>query len=213
MLSYSQARLTFFGGAQLTTAQYSVNDIKQTTDYKQGYMGGLALRVPWDGNLFFYPALYYSLKGYKVTLKDQAYPPDSSATNDNTTLHTVELAPLLQLNLSKNPSHVFIRFGPAIDYNVKGTETFDTKNGGSVTRAMPFSYWDYGFVTASGIFHLGFEAKGGFQMFAFGEYGLGNLNNADYGPSITHLVAGFSLGWIFGGTQNKMDKFMSKQRH
>ena len=34
-----------------------------------------AAKVVFDNQFFFYPSIYYSLKGYKVTLKDPAFPP------------------------------------------------------------------------------------------------------------------------------------------
>ena len=66
--SFSQVKLAAFGGPQLTTAKYKVNEEKQPTQFKPGFQLGATLKVPFDHQLYFGPAVYYSMKGYKVRL-------------------------------------------------------------------------------------------------------------------------------------------------
>lgn len=195
--------LVLFGGPQATSARYTVNNIKQPSEFKYGVMAGIGAKVPFDGPLFFFPSIYYSQKGYKVTLNNPSFPPTELAKNNNTILHTIEVAPLFQVDLSKQPSHFFIRFGPAVDFVFAGREKFDTVNVSSgsratVSRNMVFSFGDYGRFTASGIFHLGYETPKGLILFAHYAHGIGNLNNADGGPKILNRIIGISAGWIFG---------------
>src|SRR5215218_11443598 len=103
--SFSQVRLGVFGGPQMTTAKYKIDEEKQPTDFKPGFQLGASLKVPFDNQLYFAPALYYSMKGYKVTFKSPAFPPSELAINNETTLHTIELAPLLHFDFSTQPSH------------------------------------------------------------------------------------------------------------
>lgn len=199
---FAQVKLAAFAGPQATSAHYTVRDSKQTTSYKYGFMAGGGVKVPFDNQLYFFPSIYYSLKGYKVDLKDPSFPPGPNALNNNTTIHTIEICPMLQLDLSNKPSHPYIRFGPAVDFAFSGKESFDTlSNGGTPVRfshPMVFSFGDYGRYTASANLHLGYESEKGFTVFAFYEHGFGSLNNADKGPKIFHRIWGISLGWMFG---------------
>ena len=160
-------------------------------------MAGAGLKVPFDNQLYFFPAVYYSLKGYKVDFNRFAFPPDELATNNNTTIHTIEIAPLLQIDLSKKPSHPFVRFGFTVDFAFSGKERFDISSGGGTTieRDMKFSFGDYGRYTGSANLHFGYETQKGLMVFAHTTYGLGSLNNADGGPRIVHRIYGISLGW------------------
>lgn len=199
LFSRAQLQIALFGGPQATSAHYTVRDIKQPNDYKLGVMAGAGLKVEFENQLYFFPAMYYSLKGYKVTLNDPAFPPTEYAKNNNTTIHTIEIAPLLQVDFSKKPSHFFVRFGPAIDFAIKGREKFDTANNGhtgTIDRDMVFSFDEYGRYTASGNIHFGYETQKGFMIFAHYAHGIGSLNNNDGGPVILHRIFGLSVGWL-----------------
>src|ERR687883_898709 len=102
---HSQSSFGVFAGPQTTTAKYSVTGFKQSTQYKQGFIAGFGWKVPFENHLFFSPAAFYSLKGYRVTFDHYAFPPDTTATNNNTSIHTFELAFLLQFDFSTKPSH------------------------------------------------------------------------------------------------------------
>src|SRR5215203_3126224 len=197
-VSFSQVRVSIFGGPQMTTAKYKVNDEKQPTEFKPGLQLGGTLKVPFDKQLYFGPAIYYSMKGYKVTLNSPSFPPSEKAINNETTIHTIEVAPLLHLDFNTQPSHFFIKFGPAIDFALSGKEKFDTIGGaGSVERSMKFAFTEYGRVTAQAILHFGFESEKGYTVFAHYAEGMGSLNNADNGPRIKHRIVGLSFGWFF----------------
>ena len=185
-----------FAGAQATSVEYRIDDVIQPNSYKYGAMGGVALKVPFENRLYFFPALYYSKKGYKVDFNRFSFPPGPEAKNNNTNIHTIEFSPMLHLDLTKNESHPFVRFGPAVDFAFSGTEQFDT-TGGRVKRPMVFSFGDYGRITASLNIHLGYEFKSGLMIFGHYAHGLGDMNNADGGPYIVHRVAGISIGWRF----------------
>ena len=201
LISNAQVRMAAYAGPQATSARYMVDDKKQPTSWKFGAMAGISAKVPFDNQLYFFPSVYYSLKGYKVTLNDPAFPPTEFAKNNNTTLHTIAIAPLFQIDFNKNISHPFVRFGPSVDLALSGREKFDTvsRNGvtGPVDRPMLFSFGDYGRITAQMIVHLGYETESGLMVFAFYEHGIGSMNNADDGPRILHRIAGVSVGWLF----------------
>ncbi len=201
IFSHGQVKFAAFAGPQATSARYTVRDMKQPTDFKAGVMAGLGLKVPFDHQLYFFPSIYYSLKGYKVTLNSPAFPPTQLAKNNNTSLHTIEVAPLFQIDFTTQPSHFFVRFGPAVDFAISGKEKFDTVSAtgvpGQVKRSMLFSFGDYGRYTASGNAHFGYETSKGLMIFVWYAHGIGSLNNADDGPHILHRIIGLSAGWYF----------------
>jgi hypothetical protein len=198
---HAQVKLAMYAGPQITNVVYKVREAVQPTEQMNAVMGGLSLKVPFEKNLYFFPSAYYSRKSFKVDLKDGAYPPSEKAINNEMDLHTIEFAPLLQLDFSKKPTHLFIRFGPAFDFAFGGRETFDTLNTtgstGSVSRDVNFSFTAYGRYTTSLNGHLGFQSGAGFMIFAHYAHGLGSRNNGDYGPRIIHRTGGISLGWLF----------------
>jgi hypothetical protein len=189
----AQVQWSVFAGPQLTTASYAIQSVKQKTSYKPGFQLGIGLKVPFEGSLYFAPAAYYSLKGYKVDFTRFVYPPDIKATNNNTSFHTVELAALLQYDFNTQPGHFYIKAGPSLDFQVFGKEKFDTLTG-QVDRSIPFGYDKYGHYSANMLLQLGYELKNGFFLYGQYSHGLANINNNDYGPSIRHRVFGISIG-------------------
>src|SRR6476661_2453009 len=91
IVCHSQNLFGIFAGGQATTARYSVTDISQSTDHKYGFTSGACIKILFDVNLYFSPAIFYSMKGYKVQFNHYAYPPDTAAINNNTTIHTLEV--------------------------------------------------------------------------------------------------------------------------
>jgi hypothetical protein len=197
--------LSVFGGAQLTTAKYKVDEIKQPTDFVTGFQLGATIKIPFENNLYFAPAMYYSKKGYKVILNQPSFPPTELAINNETSLHTLEISPMLQYDFSKDPGHFFMKLGPAIDIAFAGKESFDTKEGKHIDRDMKFSFADYGRFTAQAVLHFGYQASNGLSLFAHYAEGLGGLNNADGGPVIKHRIVGLSLGWVLHKNPNVLD--------
>ncbi len=194
----SQLQWGFFGGPQMTGARYFINNQKQSTSFKQGFNLGVGCKVPFQHRLYFTPAFFYSLKGYKVNFTQYVYPPDSLAIDNNTTIHTVELTPLLDIDLSDQPSHFFFRFGPSLDFQIHGTEKYHLANGTLVTHTMKIrTDGDYGFVGANLIGQLGFETSKGFYILAHYSHGIGSINNEDRGPRIYHQALSLILGFYF----------------
>jgi hypothetical protein len=201
----TQVKFAALAGPQFTGARYTINEKKQSTSYKAGLMAGIGLKVPFENRLYFFPSVYYSLKGYKVDFNTPSYPPTQLAVNNNTTIHTIEVAPLFQVDLSPNLSHPFIRFGASVDFALGGKESFDTLNAsgirGNVRHKMLFAYTDYGRYTASGLLHFGYESSKGWMLYASYTHGIGSLNNADYGPHILHRIIGITGGYYFAEKQ------------
>jgi hypothetical protein len=202
---HSQSRFGIFAGPQTTSAKYSVTGIKQPTNYKQGFSAGIGLKIPFESHLFFSPAAFYSLKGYKVKFNHYAFPPDTTATNNNTSIHTIELAFLLQVDLGKKPSHFFIKAGPSLDFQIAGKEKFNLKTGAAVDRNMSYGFTTYGHYSANLLMQLGFESSSGFMIFGQYTLGLSNLNNADNGPTIKHRAYGISVGKYFNKKKLVLD--------
>lgn len=193
---YSQVEVGFFAGPQATAARYTILNQKQKTELKYGFQAGVGFKVPFEDKLYFAPAGFYSLKGYKVSFTEFRYPPDTAAKDNNTTIHTFELAAMLQYDFNSDPNHVFIKIGPSLDFHLFGKEKFNLKNGSAVNRNMKFSTdGDYGHFSANMLMQLGYETGSGFFIFAQYTHGMASTNNADYGPKIRHRAYGVSLGF------------------
>ncbi|MBA2499883.1 MAG: PorT family protein [Chitinophagaceae bacterium] len=192
--SQGPPELGVFAGPQITSAHYTVEGEKQETTYKFGYQAGVLLKVPFDNHLFFSPNVYYSLKGYDVTLKNGSYPPSTLAKNNNTTIHTIEVGGFLQYDFKKEPGGFFVKAGPAFDFVFSGQETFTLADETIVDQPMKFSFGDYGRITASLNVQFGYETRSRYMFFAHYAHGLGSMNNADGGPQIKHRIIGISVG-------------------
>ena len=193
----SQVSYGVFAGPQVTGAHYSIRDKKQESSSKIGVNAGFQIKVPFEGRLSFAPSVMYNLRGYKVKFDRPAFPPDSSAIDNNTSYHTFELAFLLQHDFNLKPGHFFIRGGPSLDFILAGNETFNTNMNTTIDRPMKFSFGDYGAYLASVILQFGYEAKKGLFAYAHYNYGLSSMNNADNGPHIGNRAFGFTIGKYF----------------
>ncbi len=193
----SQSEFGIFAGPQMMSARYDIGGTKQKTEYKYGFQLGGMMKVPFDGNLYFAPAVFYSMKGYKVTYSKFVYPPDPAAIDNDVTLHNFEIAALLQYDFSNAPGHFFIKAEPSIETQLFGKEKFNKINGEQVSRNMKFSFADYGRFGASLLGHFGYETESGLTIFAHYTFGVGNISNTDGGPSIRHRAFGISIGKFF----------------
>lgn len=201
----AQNQVGIFVGPQATTAKYTINGINQSTDTKYGFHLGGVFKVPFEGRIYFTPSAFYSMKGYKVAFNQRAYPPDTLASDNNTTLHTFEVAALLQVDFGKKENHLFVRGGPSLDFQLKGKEKFNLKNGTLVNRNMPFGFDKYGHFGANLLLQFGYETKNGISLAALYGHGIGNINNADYGPSIRHRAYGLSIGKYLSRRKSTID--------
>lgn len=192
-----QNQVAIFAGPQASTANYFVNNQRQETKMKYGFHAGVGMKVPFDGFLYFAPAAYYSYKGYDVKLAIPNSLPDINAIDNDTRFHSFELAALLQFDLSSNPSHLFIKAGPALDFMLFAKEKFNQASGSSVSRTMKFGPGEYGRYSANLITQLGFEKDGGFLVYFQFTHSPANLSNSDGGPSIKHKVFGLTIGKYF----------------
>lgn len=190
----AQTRFAFFAGPQASTVHYVVRGSEQSTDFKFGFQAGAGAKIEFDNRLYFTPAIYYSLKGYKVVLKQAAYPPGLLAINNNTTVHTLETAFLLQFDFSNRASHFFLKGGPSLDFQLAGREKFDLDDGSQINRKMKYGFGDYGRYAASAILQVGYETASRYIFYVHYAHGLANLNNADEGPSVYYRVIGISIG-------------------
>lgn len=186
-----------FAGPQATSANYKIRDSKQKTDYKFGFHIGGMMKVPFESNLYFAPAAFYSMKGYKVTFNRPSFPPDSTAIDNNTTFHNFELAALLQLDFSNKPGHFFIKAGPSLDFQLKGKETFKRQSDPQVSRNIKFGFADYGHYSANFLAQLGYETADGLIISGQVTLGLTNIINTDKGPQVLHNAFGISIGKYF----------------
>ena len=195
---YAQVEVVIFGGPQISTAKYTVNGKKQSTTNKYAIQFGTNLKIPFENKLYFSPAAFYSLKGYKVKLNQPSFLPDTSAIDNNATIHTFEIAALLQYDFSTRPKHFFVKFGPSLDFQLSGKEKFNRSNNTQADQKMVFNFEKYGRYGANMLLQLGYETSKGFLISGQYTHGIGSINNADFGPRIWHRVFGISFGKYLG---------------
>jgi hypothetical protein len=200
--AFSQVQTFIFAGLQGNNARYTIKDSRQNTSFKPGGQAGIGMKIPFEGRLSFVPSFFYSMKGYKVKFNQSSPFPDSTAINNSTTIHCVELGALLQHDFSADPDHFFFRIGPSLDFQLFGKEEFQTNINTTVSRTMPFSFGEYGNYSANAHAHLGYETAGGFFVYAQYTYGLASINNFDEGPKIRHRIVGVSVGFYLKKTKN-----------
>ena len=189
-----QVEYGVFAGPQITDVRYVINDKKQESSLKIGANLGFQMKVPFEGRLSFSPAIMYNLRGYDVKFDSPVFPPDSSAVDNNTSFHTIELAFLLQHDFNIEPGHLFFRIGPSLDFALFGNEKFNTNMNTTVDRPMKFDFANYGHYLVSAIFQFGYEVKSGLYFYGYYNYSLTTMNNADGGPRIGNRAAGLTIG-------------------
>jgi len=192
--AHAQTATYVFAGVQGSNAKYTINGSKQDVSFKIGGQAGIGMKIPFEGRLSFVPQLFYSLKGYKVEYNQSSPLPDPAAVDNNTTIHCVELAALLQHDFTKTPEHFFFRIGPSLDFQLFGNEEFNTNTNTTVDRPMPFSFSDYGNYSGNLLAHFGYEAMNRYFVYAQYSFGLASINNYDGGPQIRHRCVGVSFG-------------------
>lgn len=196
-IANSQVEFGLFGGPQATSATYKIEGTKQKTDYKIGFQIGGMMKVPFEGNLYFAPAAYYSMKGYKATFNKASIPPDNAAIDNNTTFHNLELAGLLQYDFSTNPDHFYFKTGTSLDLQFFGKENFNRSNDEPVDRKIKFGFADYGRYLFNFLTQFGYENSNGFTIYGQYSVGLGNIINTEGGPTVRHSAFGISFGKYF----------------
>ena len=189
-----QVQFEIFAGPHISSTTYSINSATQPTDTKVGFHLGAGYKIPFDGILFFSPSISYAMRGYTVQFNQPSYPPDLLAIDNNTTFHEIDVDPLLQFDLSKKASHLFIKAGPSFNFILSGKEKYNLATGESIDRTMKFSTTNsYGRYNASLVGQFGFETKG-FIIYAYYLRGLISMNNEEQGPSIYNSMYGLTLG-------------------
>jgi hypothetical protein len=190
----TQTQLGVFAGPQAISSKYTVRGEKQPITMKYGFQAGGMLKIPFDNKLFFTPAVFYSYKGFKVKFNEQAFPPDTNAVDNDISMHTAELAFLLQYDLGKDANHFFIKLGPTLDFQLFGRQKFRLENNTTVNEKIVFDFGEYGRFGASMQLQFGYETASGFTIFGQYSHGLGSINNADGGPRIRYRVYNISVG-------------------
>lgn len=196
-VSNAQIDLFVFGGPQATTARYVIDGAEQETGYKVGAFAGIGSKMRLEGIFSFAPAIFYSMKGYSVDYNRSSPFPLANAKSNDVTMHTIEVAPLLQFDLGKKEKHLFIKVGPSIDINIAGKEKLVRANDTKLDRKMVFNFNSYSHIGASLIGQLGYEVSNKFNVALQYALGVGSINNHEEGPSIKHRTAGISVGYYF----------------
>lgn len=203
VIGQDKTKFFVFAGPQASTARYYLDGQEQKTSFKFGGMAGVGAKIFFDHNLYFAPAVFYSLKGYKAKFNRFSASPNINAIENNTTIHTAELALLLQYDFKKdnNSDHFFIKLGPSFDFHLFGREKMLIKENNTtktVKQSMPFGFVDYGRYGINAIVNAGYETTSGWLLYAQYGLGLSDMNNLDGGPFINHRAGSITIGKYLG---------------
>ena len=203
--SIGQNLVGLTGGVQFPGARYEILHQPQPLQRFLSFQAGAQMKVPFDVNLYFVPALRYHHRGYDVTFTLSNNLPDPDAIDNSLRMHTVETAFLLQYDLGKKATHPFIRFGPSLETHLAGTERFLKSNGEEVKRPVSFARGNYGKYTGNLLMEIGLETGSGWFLYGFYTYGGTNMSNRDYGPSIKLRSFGLNIGKFLNGKKIILD--------
>ncbi len=198
----SQVNFLAFAGGHANTAQYFVRGQRQDASFKPGGIAGIGVKIPFENKLYFSPAVFYSLKGYKVDYTRFSETPRLDAVANNTTIHAIEAAFLFQFDFSSSPGHFFIKAGPSIEMALSGKEELKLDNGTNLSRSMPFGYQTYGRWGANLVTQFGYETANGLFIAAQYTRGLTDMSNQDGGPDIRQRAIGLTIGKYFHRSKN-----------
>jgi hypothetical protein len=203
MQAEAQNLLGLYGGVQFPGARYEILHQPQPIERFASIQAGAQLKVPFDVNLYFVPAIRYNLRGYDVRLTLPNDHPD--AIENSIRLHNVETAFLLQFDFGKKASHLFLRGGPALETHLAGTEQYTKSNGETIKQPVSFARGNYGRYTMNLLAEIGLEHQSGWFVYAHYAYGGTSISNRDYGPSIKLRSFGLSLGKYLNAKQILLD--------
>ncbi len=201
----AQNLLGLYGGVQLPGARYEILHQPQPIERFASMQAGAQLKVPFDVNLYFVPAIRYNLRGYNVQLTLPNNQPHPDAISNSIRLHSVETAFLLQFDFGKDASHLFLRGGPALEAHLVGTEQYTKSNGETIKQPVSFARGDYGRYSMNLLAEMGLEHRSGWFVYAHYAYGATSISNRDYGPSIKLRTFGLSVGKYLNGKQIILD--------
>src|SRR5437762_5199325 len=197
-VAFAQTEFGVFAGAHASSAIYTVENVKQSTDFKYGFHVGVDYKIPFENKLTFVPALSYKMMGYKVVFDRPSFPPDLLAKDNDTRFHEIDIDLLLQYDLGRFANHFFLRAGPSFNFILSGKEKYNLMTGENVSRNMKFSVLNsYGRYGAAVVAQFGFEMTGGFTFYAHYVQHLISMSNEEDGPSIRNRMVGITIGKFF----------------
>jgi len=193
----AQVEFGIFGGANASTASYSIKGHEQITKYKYGFHLGVGYKIPFDNHLFFSPAIILRTLGYKVAFNQPSFPPDLLASDNNTTFKEADVDILLQYDLSKKSHTFFFKAGPSFNFILFGKEKYNLVTGEYVNRSMKFSVINgYSRYNVSAVVQFGFQTATGFVVYANYMHELLSMDNEEQGPTIQNSLMSITVGKI-----------------
>lgn len=188
--STAQTKIGIKGGPTYSTANVTVNGVKQSSSYKPGFSLGVQFDVPFDGPLHFSPYAAYNMMASSTKY-------DSSGAQVQTTLHYLSLAPGVTFHLPTAAANAFvIGFSPVLGITNFGNRK-TTLGGVTTSQKIKFGF------EGTGWFDLGLSGSLGYQfkkMFIQAQYyhGLANINNnAEFdGTNIKNRMFSLQVGYF-----------------
>ena len=189
----AQTNIGIKAGYNYSTARIYTKNIKQTSQYKNGYSFGLMFKAPFDGALHFSPFVAYNRRGYKYL------PSTGSIQEIENTIHYIDIAPGVSFDFPIQTNSAFILgISPVLGFAISGKEKNIFANDSTVTKKMIFNFTNYGLIDVGFNGSIGFRFVNKFLIEASCLLGAADIENNDSNKRrINNRMFNFSLGYYF----------------
>lgn len=174
----AQTKIAVKAGWNVSTARvHYINDlngvdIKQPTNYKNGFGIAVLFKTHFDDVLHFSPSIGYNMRGYIYR------PTYGDTTKYDNTIHYIDIIPALSADfpVGERKNTLVLSAGPQLGIAISGTEKITTASGTTSKKMKISTDGEYG------LFDLGFSYGLGFhtpKLFVEAAYlmGFANINN------------------------------------
>jgi hypothetical protein len=186
-----QTKIGIKAGPTFSTANVTVDGVKQSSSFKPGASVGVQFDVPFDGVLHFSPYAAYNMMASSTKYA-------TTGAQVKTTIHYLSLAPGVTVHLQAPKENAFvIGFSPVLALTNFGNQK-TTLGGVTTSQKMKFGFEGFGWFDLGLTGSLGYHFK---KMFIQAQYyhGFANINNNVDLDAITVKNRMFSLqvGYFF----------------
>lgn len=189
----AQTHIGVDAGYTYSNARIILNDVKQTSGFRNGFKIELMVDVPFENKLHFSPTLDYHYTGY------QAFYTTGSVKHTENNINVVALSPALSFNFPSGKNKIFIvGFSPVIGVPLGGKEKSTFTNDSTSVDKLKFAIGsDYGQFDLGVSTYLSYQIRD-LVLKANWFIGLTNLDtNELHLRNIRDQIFSFTVGYYF----------------
>jgi hypothetical protein len=179
-------------GYNYTFAKVNYTNEKQPVAAKHGFGIAGTVKVPFEGMLNFSPYVGYNMKGFIVK------PKNGPIKEQNFTLHYIDIAPVLSLDIPAGGNTFVIQGGPILGLTRFGKLKTTTTANVTTSEKIAFGYGGYGWFDLGLTTGMGFHFNKRFIEIIYTP-SLTNINNnvETDGINIRNRMFSLNFGYYF----------------